>query len=307
MIRRVIAASRQGLCNRLKVLLSAWRMAEAMGAEPLLYWPLTAKVPVSFRGLFREGPTEIDEAQYHQLAKDPDSNIVLDGWRFSLLPSDDVVPDKSLPYAPRDGRAIDFAYAKTPSAIMRDFLRHANRLNPTEKLAGRIERFAHDLDSDSVAVHIRTWNIMGDEKPVFYRFENYLRALKPHRGKLLFVAADNPEVIETLQQRHIGEVRSLPLTSRGHETPEQLEDAVCELFLLSRPPVLIGSFVSTFSEIAWWLGGCRQAITIVEPRKYLFKFLTEEKYCLGWKWTLRHTDGRRPGRPPRWLRAASRP
>jgi hypothetical protein len=293
MIKRVIAASRQGLCNRLKNLVSAWRMAEAMGAEPLLYWPLTSKVPVSFRGLFRGEPTEIDEAQYQQLAKDTDSNFVLDGWRFSLLPSDDVVPDKNLPYSPRSGRAIDFAYRKTPDALKKDILRYANQLKPTEKLAERIELFSNDFTVNSVAVHIRTWNIMGDEKPVFYRFENYLRALKPHVGKLLFVAADSPEVIDALRQRQIGDVRSLPLTSRRHDTPEQLEDAVCELFLLSRPPVLIGSFVSTFSELAWWLGGCRQSITIAEPRRYLFKFLTRDKYCVGWRWTLHHTDRRR--------------
>jgi hypothetical protein len=289
-IQRVIAANTGGLSNRLKTLVSAWRMADALGAELLLFWPASKKVPMAYRQLFVDGPKEIDEAEFRRLAQDKITNVILDGWRFLLLPSDDIVMKRRLPYEPDNRRAIDFAYKQTPEKLVQDFLRYVHRIRPGPSLAQRIEDNARKFAPDSVAVHIRTWCFMGDDRPVFYRFENYLKALKRYAGKMLFVASDSPEAIEALRKAHTGEVRSLPVSVRGHATQDQIEDAACELFLLSIPPVLIGSFGSTFTEYAWWLGDCKQKVSIAEPRRYLFKYQSRNSYCVAGTWFLRDNN-----------------
>ena len=44
---------------------------------------------------------------------------------------------------------------------------------------------------------------------------------------------------------------------------EGIKDDLIELYLLSKNKVLIGSFTSTYSEVAWWLGGCNEKIVIL--------------------------------------------
>ena len=44
---------------------------------------------------------------------------------------------------------------------------------------------------------------------------------------------------------------------------EGIQEDLIELYLLSKNKVLIGSFNSTYSEVAWWLGGCNEKITIL--------------------------------------------
>ena len=48
--------------------------------------------------------------------------------------------------------------------------------------------------------------------------------------------------------------RSLPLG---------IQEDLIELYLLSKNKTIIGSFNSTFTEVAWWLGGCTKNITII--------------------------------------------
>lgn len=37
------------------------------------------------------------------------------------------------------------------------------------------------------------------------------------------------------------------------------------MLILSRCQALIGTYQSSFSEVAWWLGGTQQAVTIPTP------------------------------------------
>jgi hypothetical protein len=51
--------------------------------------------------------------------------------------------------------------------------------------------------------------------------------------------------------------------SAVREDDEILVRAFVDMLCLSRGDVLIGSYLSTFTECAWWLGGCRQEVVIL--------------------------------------------
>ena len=42
-----------------------------------------------------------------------------------------------------------------------------------------------------------------------------------------------------------------------------LKEGLIELFLLSKTKHIIGSYLSSFTEMAWWLGGCKAKIEIL--------------------------------------------
>ena len=76
-----------------------------------------------------------------------------------------------------------------------------------------------------------------------------------------FITTDSKQVIKYFKEspewgkRVIFYDRSTDLdTSR--DFPEGVQEDLIELYLLSKNSKLIGSHFSTFSEVAWWLGGC---------------------------------------------------
>ena len=44
---------------------------------------------------------------------------------------------------------------------------------------------------------------------------------------------------------------------------EGIQDALIELLLLAENKSLKASYLSTFSEMAWWFGGCRARVEVI--------------------------------------------
>ena len=44
---------------------------------------------------------------------------------------------------------------------------------------------------------------------------------------------------------------------------EGIQEDLIELYLLSKNKIIIGSHFSTYTEVAWWLGGCTENIKII--------------------------------------------
>ena len=59
------------------------------------------------------------------------------------------------------------------------------------------------------------------------------------------------------------------LAESGHHDDVQLTtDAFIELLILSKCSKIIGTYLSTFDEIAWWMGGCRSEVIIPRPTDF---------------------------------------
>ena len=72
-----------------------------------------------------------------------------------------------------------------------------------------------------------------------------------------FIASDSQSAIDRFVRRYGDErIFALKNCSRNRNTFESSVDAVRELILLSQCKYLIASYKSSFSEIAWWWGGC---------------------------------------------------
>jgi len=288
MSKFIIAASQHGLCNRLKTVISVMRLADSLDAEALVYWPQTSKVPAELSSLFRGGPREINEREFDALRKLKSEVTILDGWRLSLLPTDQVAPDLTWQYTRRGYRVIDFCYNRIPCEVIAAYLPFFSRLKPSPQIEDRIASFAVQIPDETVAVHLRSWSVMGDEKPAFYRLRNYVKEIQRYGARPLFVAADADKALNDLRARVDNPIITLPIADRGHDSSSKIQDAVVELHLLAQPKVFIGSFISTFTEFAWWLGGCSQEITIAEPRRYFWKRIATGMYCIARRWTLEY-------------------
>jgi hypothetical protein len=56
------------------------------------------------------------------------------------------------------------------------------------------------------------------------------------------------------------------LAESGHHDDIQLTtDAFIELLILSKCATIIGTYASSFDELAWWMSGCKSKVIIPKP------------------------------------------
>ena len=59
------------------------------------------------------------------------------------------------------------------------------------------------------------------------------------------------------------------LAESGHHEDIQITtDAFIELLILSKCSTIIGTYDSTFDEVAWWFSGCKSKVIIPTPTNF---------------------------------------
>jgi len=95
------------------------------------------------------------------------------------------------------------------------------------------------------------------------------------------LCGDNKDVIDYFLEKygnrvviHDQEKYSHPhLAESGHNNDIQTNvDAFIDLLLLSKCDIIVGTYASTFSEVAWWFSGCNAKVIIPEPHNVPLEF-----------------------------------
>lgn len=177
-------------------------------------------------------------------------------WRF------DVDTELSSSYLiERQGRvfpAIDFLFGDTPQPYLERYLRFFSRLRPSPVVTTRMAEI--QLQQHDVAVHIR---ISLDKKDAANvpRVETYIRHMRAFPENTRFFISAMDETVSAIFHKSFGD-RIIELPNKKYRS---MIDATADMFLLSQPSTLIASRGSTFGEVAWWLGGGRQRVVLIDP------------------------------------------
>ena len=123
-----------------------------------------------------------------------------------------------------------------------------------------------------VGVHVRSWYCSKKKFHSNEIFEEQIDKLSKH--KKFFFCSDNLNVqkyfvdkygdrVVTYKRQMFNDPR---LAESGHHDDIQLTtDAFIELLILSKCDTIIGTYDSTFDEMAWWFGGCKSKVIIPKP------------------------------------------
>lgn len=264
--KTLVAATWFGLCNRLKVLVSAWRLAELSGRTLRVEWPLSTSragavdfaLNTPFEALFDNRFEWIDRRAISAL---PGRKALVDGEPLDL--SDDaltVVIRHTWRFVPARGEPfVDLDYGDAPAtAAQRDALRpYLARLRPTDAVRDEVQAVARDLriDPDTVGVHVRR----ADHREAIARSTDaaFFAALDPlvAAGRRLFLATDDPRTEATFRGRYGDALATRPGRVLDRRDPAAAVDALIDLLLLARAGRMVGSVESSFTELAWWLSG----------------------------------------------------
>ena len=236
----VTVVSHAGIANRIKNLLSAMSQYDVSTQHETINY------------IFPSIP----------LTEEP-SRTYPEDWRLFVAPEEEKYCDEY--------KTIDLLYEKTPDYFIDKYLKVLGRLKINPEIVEYVSEFTDAWDK-MVGVHIRSWYC---PKKVFHSneiFEKEIDKLDPDQK--FFFCCDNSDVqkhfIDKYGDRVVTYDRQIfndpRLAESGHHDDIQLTaDAFIELLMLSKCATIIGTYLSSFDEVAWWMGGCTSKVIIPTP------------------------------------------
>lgn len=295
--RIVVSTETGGLGNRLK----SWVSAMRLGNEARVLWQRTPNMPARFEDLFTNAcaveavpPGALEYASW-RLAILPEDEAHLpagfttvgarihpfvrglgrawwqlrgrpdDRYRYMLFPK-----QHSRRQARADDRQIDLEYERIPAYFRELYTRLFARIAVRAEIRAVVDAWAaRHLDEDVVGVQVRTWR----DDPRRYR-KYHLPALKRLRrlmdrageGARFFVVSDSDELVAALAaERGADRVLHYPRRTARVESwrsVDGMREDLIDMLVLARTHRLLVSYLSTFGEAAWWLGGAAARVEV---------------------------------------------
>lgn len=243
-----------GLCNRLRVIENGLRLARMQHERLNVFWFLyDASMNSTFSELFEPLPTEV---RLYEFQKRPllsrfictrHNPLFYDGDRaqnYLSLCRRGVT--KWLPLLHKDG-----------SEFIKDLgPRDYSWLKPCPRLLAKIEAVASELGSGSVGLHIRRTDNEQSicNSPLELFIQRIEREIAANGNVKFFLATDDEQTKQILCLRYPENIVTRQNVAARNDR-EGVADAVIDLFVLSRTRRLYGSYWSSFSEVASWIGG----------------------------------------------------
>ncbi len=293
----VVSAETAGLGNRIK----SWVSAMRLGTDVRVYWPVTPNMPAAFGDLFVSAgeiasvPPDALVYSSWRFAILPDDLAHLpagfatvgagahpivrglgkgwwllrgrpdDRYRYMLFPK-----QHSRRSSRKDARHIDLEYGRIPDYFRSVYGPLFERIEVRPQILARVDSWAGEhVDEKVVGVQVRTWR----DDPRRYRkyhlpaVQRLLRLLDAaDSGTRFLVVSDSDEILPVLGERYgAGRVMSYPRRVARRDswrTSEGIVEDLIDMLLLARTQRMFASYLSTFSEAAWWLGGAQAVVDV---------------------------------------------
>jgi len=287
MEKYIVCTTKAGLGNRIKGLVSAIRIGRRYGRKILLYWPVNFSCGCEFEDLFENKFEKIDDAKLKEIpginqeeylehleySKNPVEYLMLKTWKFISLPGEAV--------------DLDFAYKGVKEEVKQEVLSLLNELVPIKEIRDKINGFlAGDKIDEMVGVHIRRGDtrFSVEGKAQISSEDKFIKRMKEFENERFFLSTDSEETEKRLKEEFGDRVIVFPKGTRDREEKTALQEALIDMLLLGKTKHILGSYLSTFTEIAWWFGDCKAKVEIVggeeatEDLKNRSKIITKIKF-----------------------------
>ena len=291
----IVSTETGGLGNRIKSWVSAMRLAE----DARVHWEVLPNMPARFAQLFVNDchihpvPTDAQIYKSWRLAVLPDDEPHLpEGfstvgagthplrrglgkawWSLRGKPTDRyrymVFPKQHSRRSTRaDGRHIDLEYERIPAPVRRAYAPLFARIRVRPEIMRRVDEWAGaHLDEHVIGVQVRTW------RDYERRYRKYYLPAEKRLGRLMqdadaqarfLVVSDSDDIAPQLANAYgAARVMQFPRTTArpaSWQSVDGITEDLIDMLLLARTRRVFASYLSTFSETAWWLGGATASV-----------------------------------------------
>jgi len=251
-----------GTANKLRCLVSALRTCEHVHSDDdvfdtLLETPLRRSEPHHKYKTFSTWRLTSPSWNPLDYNKDFHGSILLQGCRDKEV----ILQRKS----------VDLEYFNIPKKLRKDIAKSFKLLHFSPEIMQSAMTVQKAFANHPCAgVAIRSWVDCVERQHLFNleAFDQQIKRLHPDYS--VFLTCDSPELEAYIVSRHKRRIvtSSLAVDDYLHPSPPfntlaSHKRALRELILLSSMDLLIGSYMSTFIETAWWLGGADKPVYIV--------------------------------------------
>jgi hypothetical protein len=293
----IVSTETGGLGNRIK----SWVSAMRYDTDARVHWAVTPNMPARFADLFANDcavdsvPSGAVEHKSWRLAVLPQDEAYLpagfatvgagahpivrgigklwwiatgrktDRYRYMLFPKQHSRRSTRV-----DARHIDLEYDRIPEHLRILYTELFARIRVQPEILERVDSWARtNLDASVVGVQVRTWRddprrYRKYHKPSLRRLLKLLEQAGAQRR--FFVVSDSDDIVPLLRQT-LGASRVLEFSRATERTAswksvQGMVEDLTDMLLLARTGELFASYLSTFGETAWWLGGARARVAV---------------------------------------------
>ncbi len=244
-----------GLGNRIKNIISRIRLYSGCYDTVDIHWAFGGSIYNRFYDLFTLGDIfpRINEIN-HSVFIDNDCRED-DCWCLLLTPQEQEQIRDAIP-----GGYIDLQYQLTPQLARAIYIPYFKALKPSEGVQRLIDKV--NFPKNCIAVHIRH----SEDWRVWQRWAEgdiglFINEMKKYDGNTYFYLVCHIKEVENLMVQIFGD-RIITLPDKDYDKKDNKQH-VADMYLLSKPQKIILTYGSTFSECSWWLGECKQDITVI--------------------------------------------
>jgi len=272
-INNIIAANPGGIANRIKCLVSMWRICDRHNKKLYLYWIKNHTCGAEFNKLFENKFEMVDNL------KEMDDSKVSETWRFLTLPSE--VPDNFAEIDPTPrGNNIDFEFYRIPFSVRKEIFFYLHQLKPTKVITSTVNNFVKKYNVENlVGIHIRRDDFLKGKAGLgkVSSDEGFIKkmneVIKEDETTRFLLCTDSQEIEDKFKNEFGERIIIYPKRNRDRTSVIATQQGLVDLLLLSKTKHIIGTYRSTFNELAWWLGDCKAKVNIIFDKNLNNEFI----------------------------------
>lgn len=236
---------RAGLSNRMRVIASAYNLSKKYNTKMIVLWRVSKGLNASFYSLFKPIKNlEVKESKHKLSILFALCAIKANRYYKNISMNTDIGRlEKNL----EQGKDVYICTVHQFSDVG-----HYDIFHPIESIERKAQYLIDKITDDTIGVHIRrTDNTKAIERsPVELFTKRMDEKMKNCLHVSFYLATDSGEINKYLKNRYKERILSAANIKLERSSQEGMEGALIDLICLSKCKVILGSYYSSFSEIA---------------------------------------------------------